>query len=256
VEIERMPYTFRTARVALVLATVVGFAACSEDTTSPSAPSFTVKGSASAPPSSVANLLVHQSLLTGLTPRFDHSGGTVVGNPSKVGIGMYAFYLSQNEDCSAAVQMADNGSTPVVKDFTQNPVLFTGAPPAGTYKCVVLRISDAMHFESANAGGGCAQNTDYAMDIYRAPDNDWKDVMGDAIVATGSDVAPSDDKVYLFASINPAAVIARGISPNQTLSLTSTLTVPGTATFYWDATNTIDTDGTVCGMEPPSLSFR
>ena len=83
-------------------------------------------------------------MLSGVDPRFDHDGGTVVGNPSKVSIGMYAFYLSQNEDCSAPVAMTDNGSTAVVKDFAQNPVLFTGTPAAGTYKCVILRISDAM----------------------------------------------------------------------------------------------------------------
>ena len=251
-----MNRTSCAVRAAVAVVFVTSLAACSQDSTGPGTPSFTVKGSSSAPPSGVTNRLVHMSLLSSASPRFDQSGGTVVGDPSKVAIGMYAFYLSQNEDCSAPVAMTDNGDTPVVKDFAQNPVLFTGSPAAGTYKCVILRISDAMHFESASAGGGCAQHTDYPMDIYRAPDTDWKDINDEFIVGTGTDASPADDKVYLFASTNPDALLTRGISPNQTLSLTSALTVPGTATFYWNATNTIDTDGTVCGMEPPQLSFQ
>jgi len=192
-----------------------------------------------------------------LLPRL--SGGqsmTVVGDPSQVNIGMYALYLSENEDCSAPVLVSDNGTTPVVKDFAQNPVLFTGTPAAGTYKCVILRISDAIHFESASSSANCTPGTDYAMDIYRAPDTDWKDVNMGQITATGSDTMPSDDKVYIFASTNPTAVTARGVSPHQTLTLTGALTVPGSGTFYWNSTNTVTDYGTGCGMEPPQLAFQ
>jgi hypothetical protein len=250
-----MDSLYRAARATVVAACFVGIAACASDSVnSPEAPALTVKGSAGAPPSVSPTRLVRRSLLVhagqNIPPEF------IVGDPSQVNIGMYALYLSENEDCSAPVLVTDNGNTAVVKDFAQNPVLFSGTPPTGTYKCVILRMSDVVHFKSATASANCALNTDYAMDIYRAPDTDWKNVDLGTIVGTGTDVAPSDDKVFLFATTDPSATEARGISPNQTILLTGTLAVPGTGTFYWNGTNSVTDAGTDCGMEPPQLSFQ
>jgi len=244
---------YRAARVTFVAASLVGVAACAGDGVNGPGATFTVHGSAGAPPVS-GNRLVRNALLVGassnIPPEF------LVGDPAKVGIGMYALYLSENEDCSAPVLVDDNGVTPVDKDFVTHPVLFSGTPAAGTYKCVIFRMSDVVHFQSATASPNCHLDTDYAIDIYRDPDTDWRDINVDTIYGTGTDASPSDDKVYLFASTDPAAVEARGMSPNQTLQLTGALTVPGSGTFYWDGTGSITDDGTACGMEPPQLSFR
>jgi hypothetical protein len=249
----------RRSRVTSLL-TAVGIvtlvAACGSDTVGgPTTPSLTIRGSAGAPPAGTANLVPLRAFLSP-GHLVKNEVLNFIGDPSAVKIGVYAFYLSQNEDCSAPVLVANNGTTPVVKDFAQNPVLFTGTPDAGTYKCVILRMSDVITFQSAVASTNCATHTDYTMDIYRAPDADFLDVNGSPIVATGTDVSPSDDKVYIFASINPAAVTARGMSPHQTLTLTGTLTVPGTGTFYWNGHNTVTDNAGSCGMQPPQLEFR
>jgi hypothetical protein len=242
----------RHTRLVLA-ATLLVAAACSSDGVSPST-SLTISGSASAPPSAGVTSLIPGNIFGRASMNIPPE--MIVGDPSHVNIGMYALYLSPNEDCSAPVTVADNGNTAQVKDFAQHPVLFAGTPAAGTYKCVIFRMSDVVRFQSHTPSAHCAANTDYAIDIYRAPDTDWRDINVDTITATGSDASPSDDKVYLFASTDPSAVIARGMSSSQVLHLTGALTVPGSGTFYWDGTGSVTDDGTACGMEPPELSFR
>ncbi len=92
--------------------------------------------------------------------------------------------------------------------------------------------------------------TTYHTDIYRAGETDFLDVNGASIIGTGTDASPMDDKVDIFFSTDPAAVIGRGYSPSQVSVLGSHAIVPGTSTFYWDGSGGVVDDGGTCRMDP------
>ena len=239
--------------LAVVLSTLL--AACSEGTTTGSSPELTIKGSSQAAPAA--------AVAANIAPVYSMAGPgeTPVGDPASMFIGIYALYISANADCSDPVLLVDNGSTPVPKDYATNPVLFTGTPAAGTYQCLIFRMSDVIRFTSAVTSGNCATDVAYEQDIYREGQNDWLDIDGNVIPATGTDAAPLDDKVFVYIAADTAAVMARGYSPNQIVQLHSNLVVPSTATFYWNGTNSITSwdDGqgrTGCGLNPGQPEFR
>ena len=224
---------------ALTLATL---AACSTgtDATAPSA-NFTVHGSASAAPAGSA---------------VQAATSATTGDPSSLTFGMYALYISPNDDCSAAVLVDDNGTTPQDKDFYSNPVLFSGSPAAGAYQCVAIKMSDVIRMKAAASFGHCVAGTEYAGDIYRAGESDWKDVNLNPIIGTGTDESPADDRVTIFMTRNRAATIARGLSPHQVLQLGSDLVVPGQSTFYWNGQGSVVDEGGQCGVNPGAPEFR
>ena len=54
-----------------------------------------------------------------------------------------------------------------------NPVLFTGTPAAGSYRCVAIKMSDVIRMMPAASFGTCVGGTEYSGDIYRAGENGW-----------------------------------------------------------------------------------
>ena len=65
------------------------------------------------------------------------------------------------------------------------------------------------------------------------------------------------DKVFIFASTDSAALAAGAIAPhaNQTVTLNSSLTVPGSSTFYSNFLNQVSVTPQ-CGLEGVSFGFR
>lgn len=234
-----------TASTLLTLATACAVA---DSGTSPGAASLTVKGSGATPP---AGLVVASLLQTGGTGRIVQSG-----TPASLTLTVYALYISANDDCSAMQLVQDYGVAGQPKDFMQNPVLFTGSPAAGAYKCVAIQMSDVIHMTPATSFGACVAATDYPGDIYRAGETDWKDVNLNPVIGTGTDSLPSNDHVTIFLPRNAPAAIARGLSVHQVIPLSSDLVVPAQTTFYWDATGTVQTDGVACGVNPGQPSFH
>ncbi|MDQ6830530.1 MAG: hypothetical protein M3081_16855 [Gemmatimonadota bacterium] len=171
-------------------------------------------------------------------------------------VGMYALYISKQADCSAPVMVSDNGSTVTYKDFAANPVLFTGAPDAGSYQCIMIKMSDVLHFSPATTIGGCVAGHVYYGDIYRDGESDWKDKDMATVVGHGTDDVPVDDRVTIFITRDPRAVEARGASEHQTIALGSDLVVPGHTTFYWNGAGSVMTDGVQCGINPGRPEFR
>ena len=137
-----------------------------------------------------------------------------------------------------------------------NPVLFEGTPTAGTYQCVMMKMSDVLNMKPGATFGGCVAGTNYSGDIYRAGESDWVDQNLAPVIGTGTDSLPSDDHVTIFMTRDTAAAMARGISNHQVVPLTSSLVVPGQTTFRMDASNAVATDGIRCGIEPPVMSFH
>lgn len=227
---------------------------CSNNTTT----SLTVYGSNSATASIIKNSPM--SLLT-LDAR---AAGLSGSNVSYVNFDFYAFYISTNTDCSNPVLVADNGTTSVAKNMAAaGTTLFTGSPAAGTYKCIAIKMSDVItfrpdSFSAAASGSQCSTTTDYTFDIYRTNSGDtWKDINGATITATGNGVTMGPDKVFIFASTDSTALAAGAIAPhrNQTVALNSSLTVPGSSTFYSSFLNQVSITPE-CGLEGVSFGFR
>jgi hypothetical protein len=238
----------RTPRLAhWVLTAAVLLAAC-ETPSAPSATTLTVRGAASSPVAASAVLAASPSPLDSVT--------VLTGAPSSITIRMYALWISQQADCSAPELVQTYGTVGQDKDFVENPVLFSGTPADGTYPCVMFQMSDVLRMKPATSFGACVAGMEYSGDIYRDGESDWKNVDLNPIVGHGTDAAPLDDHVTIFFARDTAAVLARGVSTHQLVPLGSDLIVPGQSTFYMDAHEAVQTDGTNCGLEPPHVSFQ
>lgn len=178
------------------------------------------------------------------------------GDPATFTLGMYAMWISQNDDCSAPVLVADYGSVSQPKQMLNGPILFAGSPPDGTYRCLVIKMSDVLAMTPATTFGDCVAGTNYSGDIYRDGDSSWVDVDGNMIIGTGTDSIPVDSKVTLFLTRDTVAAIARGTSPNQTLQLDSNLEVPSVSTFVWDGRGSVISGYGQCGLNPGRPSFQ
>ncbi len=230
--------------VAMVSVAVLG--ACSSASGTGPSESLTIRGSAAAPPAAASFASYRGSV----------SASATTGDPSSLSVGMYALYISRNADCSSPVMVEDNGSSAVFKDFVVNPVLFTGTPASGAYQCLMIKMSDVIHFSPATSWGACTAGTVYYGDIYRDGEDDWKDKDMASIAGHGSDALPVDDRVTIFITRDPSAVEARGASPNQTIALGSDLVVPGHTTFYWNGAGSVSDAGGECGINPGRPSFH
>jgi hypothetical protein len=225
------------ALLSVLAAALAG--ACTSATSSPTS-LFTVYGSAGAPP------LIRPSGFT-----WQH----LTGDPGALRIGVYALYISPNADCSSPVLVQDFGTKPVVKDFV-HPVLFSGSPADGAYQCVAIKMSDVIRVQPTTTFSVCDSTVEYAGDIYRAGETDWKDVDLNPIIGTGSDSVPTDDRVTIILTRDTTAAQTRGFSTHQTLPLSSDLIVPSQSTFYWNGQGTVTDAGGHCGVDPGHPSFQ
>ncbi len=175
-------------------------------------------------------------------------------------VSFFEMRVSANVNCAAPFVTIFSGTTALVRDMTTDPVIarVTGIT-AGTYPCVALRVSDQLTFSPATTETTCAAATTYLQDFYRVGNElvAFRDIDGVVIPATGTRAAPSEDRVWVFFSTNPATVIARGYSPSQTNPLAGALVAPGTTTFFWSAENSVQQDGAGgCEIIPSSVGFR
>jgi hypothetical protein len=241
-----------TLTILLTLATLV---ACAKRESSEGA--FVLKGSASAQTESAK---LFNGILDFLGPKSAMAVATL-GSPTEVRLNFYSVYLSENEDCSNPIIVQDYGNLPVQKNLSTGETLFEGNPPAGEYKCMILKMQDIVSFKpdavaQAAWPGVCSEGL-HAFDIYRASSDDipWIDIEGNDIVGHGEDEAPVADVVYIYATTNLAAL--GNESENQSLELTSGLTLPSTQTFYVDFTDGVSGMGNKCNLEKSeSMGFR
>lgn len=228
---------------ALALALIAGAAlsGCVADPTAPEA-TLVVRGSAHAPVAS---------------PAASPLGvGGLAGDPASVSLGLYALHVSTSADCSDPVLVQHHGADPVLVDLMEEPLLFSGSPPEGSYSCVVLTMSDVIGMRPASSFGDCVAGEAYQGDIYRDGDSSWKDLAGAAVVGHGSSEDPVSDPVSLFLTRDPDAVRALGLSPHQTLLLGADLVVPGQSTFFWDGRDTAVSEGGGCHVQPGAPTFQ
>ncbi len=248
----------RTGRTLSLALAMLSLAACTS-TTTPSA-SLTIRGKIAA--SGAGASRVPGAVIR--TSGNQQSGpGILTGDPGSLLIGMYALYISANADCSNYTLVQDYGTTAAVKDFIQNPTLFSGSPAAGSYACVGVKMSDVIGFKSKTTFGSCDSTVTYNQDIYRSDNAQdstsyWRDINLNRITPHGTDSAPVDDHVLILFTRDTSAAIARGFSTNQTIQLGSSLVVPGSQTFVWGGAGTVLSDSTSasCGVNPGRPSFQ
>src|SRR5205814_709697 len=70
--------------------------------------------------------------------------GVTFGGAASFTITLYTLYVSASADCSSPVLVQDHGAAGLDKDFMTGPVLFEGSPAAGTYPCVMFKMSDVL----------------------------------------------------------------------------------------------------------------
>jgi len=121
-----------------IAAVAVSLVACSTADTvaTTGAPALVVYGSGSA---------------LGASLRMDGDSGAVFGPAGSLTIKLYSLYISTNADCSSPQLVQDLGAAGVNKDFMTNPVLFEGTPTAGTYQCVMMKMSDVLNMKPGAA---------------------------------------------------------------------------------------------------------
>ncbi len=188
---------------------------------------------------------------------------TCHGSPTSMSIKLYAAHVSTSDDCSGAVKIADHGTSGKTINLGVDK-LIEETPADGTYKCLILEMSDNLSFvpdsTAVAAFTECQSGATSTFDIYRTDSGDtWKDMMGTTITATGTSSTPGDDRVVVYATTSAAAVIAGSMAPhtNQTITLTSSLTVPGNTTFYVDFRDGITASGGLCKIEDGAgMGFR
>lgn len=234
----------RDAFLVTTLSLAIVVAGCSSSTEPPpggNGGEFTLRGSSSAPPAGVA-----------APPA---ASLTILGTPSAFTIKLYDLYLSAATDCSSPI-LVSGSSTPISRDMVASPTLFVGTIANGTYPCMIIKLVDVIDFATATTVGPCTSGSVLRKDFYKAPDTDFRNLSLGVITATGSSTTPGPDDVFVLFSTNPAAVTARGFSPNQTQSLPSAFVVPTSATLYWDRTNTLVEEDGECSLEPAALAVR
>ncbi|GEM_PF-2285614 len=188
------------------------------------------------------------------------------GSPTSIKMKFYGLAVSQNEDCSDAEVVFDISSNPREFDLMTSPTLFAGTLTAGTYKCVIMRVSDNIKFKpdataAATFPTSCAVGTEYTHDIYRDDNGDgsddvWNNMDGVIIPANGTRALPVSDIVELAASINTGAA-ATSYHFDQVIGLSEALVVPGSTTFFADFSNGInESSPNFCVLEQGIFGFK
>lgn len=238
----------------LTLSAVVGVVACSDGGTS-SSQQLTIYGSSSKPPSQLAVAPATRRVRPSLAMSAMSADSA---GPRSMPIVMYALYVSQQADCSSPVLVKDYGSAGEVKDFAAHPILFQAEPEAGTYPCMIFRMSDVLTMTPDRTFGPCDSTQTYVGDIYRDGESDWIDQDGNQIVGHGTDDAAGavDDHVAIFFTTDSTAALARGVSSHQLVPLGTPLVAPGRSTLYWDMSGAVQDEGGFCSILPRPLYFE
>lgn len=223
---------------------------CNKKESKTSKPGLVITGSGS------ANAFMNYFQLT-------EDGKVLQGSPTNFVIKLYAIYISENEDCTNPIKIADFGAGKKFNLF-ESPTLFSRELASGTYQCLILKMSDNLSYkvnQDAVAGGegplgSCIDtNTIHTGDIHRHNTENWYGLDNDS-----SDGDSSEQAIYIFASTNVDPDNDSSPRPeihsSQSLQLIGPLVVPGKAIFYADFTDGIENGVGRCALEKGGFGFR
>lgn len=196
-------------------------------------------------------------------------------DPSSVKISIYAVAVSTSADCSNPTVVIDNGSTPVEVNFTSTPSLGAATVTAGTYPCVILKMSDVIKFTPAASSGSCNSTVEYTIDVCRSGAGTYTpfNISGTSATygtagtaCTGTSGSPIDTQVPLFLSTQstntggggsafdrPATAGTNGFNLSGAFTVSSS---GSSGTFVVNFNGKIDGSGGSCDLNPPVFGFR
>lgn len=182
---------------------------------------------------------------------------------------VYGVAVSTSLDCSSPLVIFDS-TDGVEKNFLDKPTLGGGDIADGTYPCVMITMSDTIKFKpSANTGSYCVAGTEYTIDVCRTDNSGTTNLrtgttLGASTPCTGTSSTPAADKVTMYLRTNSTNASAAFNSPSSTsdtsvgIALTNAFVVSGTSSgaFVVDARGKVQDEGSACGMDAPTFSFR
>jgi len=186
---------------------------------------------------------------------------------SSLKLQVYSVMLSASPLCTSPVTVFSS-TTPTEVDFLATPTLGSGNPPDGTYRCVVIKMSDLIKFTPSTTAGLCSASVQYTADVCRSDNGGTTqapDAVGAPSACAGTDAAPVSDAVYLYLTTNASAgsggnTFMQPTGPTSTngLNLTAPLVIAGSAKskFVVNAAGKVGDDGVSCGMNPPVFGFQ
>jgi hypothetical protein len=186
---------------------------------------------------------------------------TPFGSPTSTRQVFYKGWVSTSDDCSDPVLLDDLGASGKEIEFFDDPVIFEGSPPDGTYECVIVQVSDTMRIKPDQVAqdafpGVCAVGTAYDVDTFKTGDPDRAQLgSADLQVGEGTPDAPVPQAVTIFISTDPTKLAAT-VADSQKVQLLAPMVVPGQTTFFSDFSDRVaDNDGH-CWLEKGEVGFR
>lgn len=203
------------------------------------------------------------------------SAAQATTNATSTTVTVYKAYFSASPLCTAPFQVADFGSTGRAVDMVAGGSFGSVTTvAAGTYECVIMKMSDQVTFVPEATDGACTAGSSTTIDVCKdygsgAPTTQDPET-GTTSTCTGSISTNSTDTVFLY--LSTSATTTSGASTNNPFLPPTSSDFAATAfkmngsvvfsstttgTFVFNTTGKIDgvTTGS-CDMNPPDFGFR
>lgn len=120
-------------------------------------------------------------------------------DPQDLKVKVYKFAVSTSEYCTNPITVFSNAN-PVYEDMLNSPTFGTGSIPHGTYKCVMLEMSDVIKFSPAqnSDSGTCVLGQEETLDVCRANNAETTKTLNGPVV----NCIDGEDKVVLYLSVS------------------------------------------------------
>jgi hypothetical protein len=194
-----------------------------------------------------------------------------VGSPAYAYLRVYAAAVSTSEFCTNPIVLFDSPAPREVNMF-ESPTIGGGTIPDGTYRCMIMKISDTIRFRpAADDGTACLASQEYNLDVCRAGTTGVNPISGGTISCTGATLnAVGSDTVFVFLSTTSTNTVGSGTNAftpptstntgTQGMNLANPFVVSGSSAgqFVMDLTDKVDgtTSAPSCDLLPPIFKFR
>jgi len=202
---------------------------------------------------------IYISILLGI---FVSLKAVAVQTPSAVKIKLYKMAVSASVLCTNPITVYTNDD-PGLTDMAAGPTFGSVSLADGTYPCVIMEMSDTVHFTPSAAEGGCTiPATDPTIEICRA-NNAEAFQLADGTAGT---CATGEQRIAIYLSTTvPSGSNSNSFIPptveggtTKGINLASALIVAGakTGTFVIDFTNKASCQSNTWELDAPVFSFR
>lgn len=190
-------------------------------------------------------------------------------SPLEIKLKVFKAWISSRADCANAFLIADNEERPLLLDLLQNPLLLKSAPAPGTYRCLILKISDTFIFKPNNNSSyllpNCHVDQEVSFDYFRSDQavGSFYDFENHAqVVAEGKVDGVVEQAIQLFFTTDPQMLAGDPLmNKKQIISLYAPITIKGGPAsknvFFMNFTNSIYEDkAQICSLDNINIGFR